>query len=259
MVSTDFDGTFHSDFEDPPIPVVLRDLIGSLQSQGVVWVINTGRGLQSLMETLESCRISVQPDYLVTVEREIHVRNGSGYLSVEDWNGACQAAHQHLFDHIEPRLPELVADLEDRFSARIYEDAFSPLCLTAESNDDADEICGFLEAYYQSEPELAVVRNDVYARLSHSGFNKGSALAEIGRRSGIDSEYTVAAGDHMNDLPMLESARARWLIAPGNAVKSVKETVRNQDGYVSTEHCGKGVADGLKHWLRQLGGHEHGS
>ena len=252
IISTDFDGTFHSDFEDPPIPRTLQELIGMLQSKGAIWVINTGREFHSLMETLESCQISIQPDYLVTVEREIHVRNGSGYLPMEDWNRACQTANQRLFDSVISKIPEVTADLANRYAARIYEDAFSPLCFIAESNVDADGICLYLEEYFGSEPDLAVVRNDIYGRLSHSGFNKGSALSEIGRRLGIGPEYTAAAGDHMNDLPMLEHARARWLIAPGNAVEVVKEMVRNQEGFVSAEHCGNGVAAGLRHWLRYL-------
>ena len=52
LISTDFDGTLHTDFENPPVPVVLESLIGALQQRGVVWVINTGRDLTSLMESL---------------------------------------------------------------------------------------------------------------------------------------------------------------------------------------------------------------
>lgn len=252
IISTDFDGTIHSDLEEPPVPPALQELIGELQSKGATWIINTGREFHSLMETLESCQISIQPDYLVTVEREIHFRNGSGYLPVEDWNRACQSANQRLFDRVNSKIPELTADLTNRYAVRIYEDAFSPLCFIAESNDDSDEICQYLEEHFGSEPDLSVVRNDIYGRLSHSGFNKGSALSEIGRLLGIGPEYTVAAGDHMNDLPMLDHDHARWLIAPGNAVKVVKETVRNQEGFVSSEHYGNGVAAGLKHWLRYL-------
>jgi len=91
--------------------------------------------------------------------------------------------------------------------------------------------------------------------LSHSDYNKGSALNEIGRLLGVGSEQIVAAGDHLNDLPMLKRSSARWLIAPHNAVEAVKKIVREQDGYVSTERCGTGVAQGLMHWMRHLGEH----
>jgi hypothetical protein len=86
IVSTDFDGTLHADNEDPPIPANLEALIGRLQSQGVTWVINTGRDLSSLMESLGRARLSIWPDYVVTVEREIHCREDSKYVGIEEWN-----------------------------------------------------------------------------------------------------------------------------------------------------------------------------
>jgi hydroxymethylpyrimidine pyrophosphatase-like HAD family hydrolase len=50
LISTDFDGTLFAEFESPPIPAELTDLIARLQAQGAKWVINTGRDLSSLME-----------------------------------------------------------------------------------------------------------------------------------------------------------------------------------------------------------------
>src|SRR5690349_13340464 len=72
LISTDFDGTVHTDFESPPVPRELEILIGSLQKRGVIWVINTGRDLTSLLETLTKAGLSVRPDYVVVVEREIY-------------------------------------------------------------------------------------------------------------------------------------------------------------------------------------------
>jgi hypothetical protein len=53
----------------------------------------------------------------------------------------------------------------------------------------------------------------------------------------------------MNDLPMLRRERARWLVAPSNAIESVKESVRQQGGFVSEEPNGYGVARGLEFFL----------
>ena len=73
LVSTDFDGTLHAEFETPPVPQDLQDLIGELQRQGVRWIINTGRDLSSLMEGMARARLTIRPDYVVVVEREIYV------------------------------------------------------------------------------------------------------------------------------------------------------------------------------------------
>ena len=125
------------------------------------------------------------------------------------------------------------------------------VCLVAANNEDADAIQAFLEDYLRAMPELAFVRNDVYARFSHAAYNKGTALAEIARQLGIGRDHIFAAGDHLNDLPMLSGDFARCVVAPHNAVQAVKETVRRQNGYVSQEPWGHGVARGLEHYLEQ--------
>ena len=96
-----------------------------------------------------------------------------------------------------------------------------------------------------------VVRNDVYARFSHAAFNKGTALTEICRRVNVLPEAVLAAGDHLNDLPMLKLDRASRLVAPVNAVPAVKQAVREQGGFISDLPRGHGVADGLRRALRQ--------
>jgi hydroxymethylpyrimidine pyrophosphatase-like HAD family hydrolase len=119
----------------------------------------------------------------------------------------------------------------------------------AASNQDADLIQQFLEAYCQDVPELTVVRNDIYARFCHAAYNKGSALGEIARQLGVTRDEVFAAGDHLNDLPMLSADYARFVVAPDNAVELVKDTVRRQNGYVSHQPWGHGVARGLEFYL----------
>src|SRR2546421_9588963 len=248
LISTDFDGTIFAEFENPPIPLELQKLIGELQEQGVKWVINTGRDMSSLMEALGRAKIAIEPDYLVLVEREIHWHQDSQYLAVEEWNSACTRCHAELFARVHDDLPRIVSWINERFHARIYEDSYSPFCLIAGNNGEADVIHKYLEEYCRSVPHLTVVRNDVYARFSHTAYNKGTALAELTRRLGLDSETVFAAGDHLNDLPMLSRSHARWLAAPSNAVDTVKNAVRQQEGYVSELSHGRGVADAIKYY-----------
>jgi HAD superfamily hydrolase (TIGR01484 family) len=254
LLSTDFDGTLHTDFDCPPVPEELEHLIAELQGQGMTWVINTGRDLASLLETLAQAQLAIWPDYLVTVEREIHCRANQRYVELKEWNQRCRTVHEQLFARVRPDLPRLVEWIKSRFPATVYEDPYSPFCLIAESGLDADHIHTFLQEYCSRVPQLTVVRNDVYARLSHSEFNKGSALGAIAGRLGVAVDRIVAAGDHWNDLPMLSRDYARWLIAPGNAVPIVKEVVQRQQGYVSERLCGYGVADGLRSLLKSLRG-----
>jgi HAD superfamily hydrolase (TIGR01484 family) len=249
LISTDFDGTLMAEFENPPVPAALQSLIGQLQNLGAKWVINTGRDLASLLETMGRAHLGIRPDYLITVEREIYRRHQAEYVEDHPWNKACHHAHAELFRRVRQDVPRLREWVEARFSATIYEDAYSPFCLIAERNEDADIIYQYLIDYCREVPKLNVVRNDVYTRFCHASYHKGTALAEIARQLGVTAAETFAAGDHLNDLPMLSRQHAHWLVVPGNAIESVKLAVRQQQGYVSELHHGHGVADGLQAFL----------
>jgi HAD superfamily hydrolase (TIGR01484 family) len=251
VVCTDFDGTVFEEFEQQPISKRWIEQIGRLQAQGVKWVINTGRDLSSLMEALGRTHISVQPDYLVLVEREIYVHNGSSYQPLRYWNDTCRADHDLLFRQVRVELPALTHWIATNHLATIYADAFSPLCLIAESNEEANRIHAYLEEFTAGVPCLAVVRNDVYMRFCHTSYNKGSALAEIRESLGVPTHETFVAGDHFNDLPMLQRQRAIWLTAPSNAIEEVQLQVRQQGGFVSGLPAGDGVAEGLEWSLEE--------
>ena len=249
LISTDFDGTLFAEFENPPIPEQLVSLIAGLQSQGAKWIINTGRDMSSLMEALARAHIRIQPDFLVLVEREIYSHDGVRYASVAEWNAACTSDHTTLFERVRPEVASLTQWVNGRFRATVYEDPYSPFCVIAGNNGDADLIHARMNEFCTQFGELTVVRNDVYARFSHVAYNKGTALAELSRRLGIDRTEVFAAGDHLNDLPMLKSEFAGFLAAPHNAIPEVKEVVTRQNGFVSKLHCGHGIAEGLKHHL----------
>jgi hydroxymethylpyrimidine pyrophosphatase-like HAD family hydrolase len=253
LVSTDFDGTIFTEFEQPPVALPFEHLMTALQARGMVWVINTGRDMSSLMESLGRARLSIRPDYLVLVEREIYRREGARYVPLDEWNEACQRDHAELFSHVREDVPSLVQWVNQRFPATVYEDAYSPFCLIAEDNHDADQIHEYLIRYCEGVPNLSVVRNDVYARFSHSAYNKGTALAHIAGRLGLTADHVFAAGDHFNDLPMLRRDVARWLAAPVNAIEVVRDWVRSQQGYLSHHPCGTGVARGLELALEEAG------
>jgi hydroxymethylpyrimidine pyrophosphatase-like HAD family hydrolase len=245
LISTDFDGTIHTDFGDAPVPLALQDKLAGLQARGVLWVINTGRDLASLMESIGRARLKVLPDYAVTVEREIHRHVGGHFEPVEPWNTQCQHDHAHAFGDSAEDLHALMAELETRFDANFYADHWSPLCAIARSNAQMDSIQAELETFCQGTPTLVPVRNDVYVRLSHRGYSKGTALREIQRLTGLTPAHTLAAGDHLNDLPMLLPEVARWLVTPANGLPPVKAQVARHGGYLALLPCGDGILEAL--------------
>ncbi len=253
LISTDFDGTIFAEFETPPIPPQLTQLIGALQAHGAKWVINTGRDMSSLLESLGRAHIHVQPDYLVLVEREIYERKGGRFVSVKHWNDACTADHQELFARVRPDVPALANWINSRFAASVYEDPHSPLCIIADTNGDMDEIHARLDDYCAGVAQLTVVRNDVYARFSHAKYNKGTALAEVAGLLGVHRDHVFVAGDHLNDLPMLSREYADYIATPANGVPAVLKAVAAAGGFRSRLAAGRGVHEALVHFLDETG------
>jgi hydroxymethylpyrimidine pyrophosphatase-like HAD family hydrolase len=249
LISTDFDGTIFSEFENPPVVREFQEVISACQARGAKWVINTGRDMSSLMETLGRAHLKVRPDFLVLVERELYRHDGVSYVGVDPWNRRCTETHAALFARVHPDVPRLTAWINERFDAMVYEDAFSPFCLIARENGEADAICAYLTEYCRTVPKLSLVRNDVYARLSHDGYSKGTALQELTRMLGLTRDQVFAAGDHLNDLPMLRRDVARWLLCPGNAEPEVRAQVKAEGGEVSELAHGFAVAAALRRWL----------
>lgn len=248
LLSTDFDGTIHEDFGHSPIPDGFQDRVIAIRDTGGIWVINTGRDFSSLMESLGRAHARVMPDYVVTVEREIHRHVGGHYESIEPWNQRCHADHANAFKTCAPSIREMASRIEQRFDATLYDDTWSPLCVIARSNEQMDAIQVELEAFCREIHVLCVVRNDVYVRLSHTGYSKGTALGEIQRLTGISPELTLAAGDHLNDLSMLKPEIARFLVTPSNGIPLVQTQVRAGGGYVAGQPAGHGTLEGLLHF-----------
>ncbi|MFO1457769.1 MAG: HAD family hydrolase [Verrucomicrobiota bacterium] len=248
LISTDFDGTIHEDFAHSPVPDALQDRLLELQRQGATWVINTGRDLASLMESVGRAHLRVRPDFVVTVEREIHRHVRGHYESVEPWNTRCVQDHGRIFNAHSPELLRLASGLEERYDATFYSDTWSPVCVIAQTNAQMDAIQRELEEFCVRVPELVPVRNDVYVRLSHRAYSKGTALQEIQRILGVGPERSFAAGDHLNDLPMLRREVAHHLATPSNGLPQVRSQVTAEGGFLATRPCGEGVLEALEHF-----------
>src|SRR5687767_3621816 len=157
LISTDFDGTLHAEHEDPPVPHDLQELIASLQARGAKWVINTGRDLGSLMETLGRAHLRIKPDYVVVVEREIYCHRDARFVDLPEWNNSCRTTHAELFQRVSQDVPRLAEWVNQRKRATVYSDSYSPFCIIAETNDEMDAIQRMMEMYCTEVPGLTVV------------------------------------------------------------------------------------------------------
>jgi hypothetical protein len=71
----------------------------------------------------------------------------------------------------------------------------------------------------------------------------------LSRLTKIPREVIFAAGDHHNDVSMLDGRYAAFPACPANAISEVKEAVRAASGWVAEKEHGAGVHEALQHFL----------
>jgi len=250
LISTDFDGTLVDHFATPPVNRELFSVLEELRARGVHWAINTGRDLHFVDDGLREFEFPVQPDFVLTAEREVFHRGPGGkWQDFGDWNSRCYSAHDTLFESASDFLSDIRTFLaETEGEAEPIWEGTRMVGLAAKSEEEMDRICVFLEKERSKVPGFAYMRNTIWVRFCHEAYSKGTALGELARLTGISRDEIFAAGDHYNDLPMLDGVHARWVMCPDNAVPLVKDTVIAAGGYVAKGRCSTGVVEALAHF-----------
>lgn len=246
LISTDFDATIYDSSASPCIDAEWVEWMRQAQGRGTKWIINTGRGLMDVVSTVESLKLKIWPDFVVSVERHIHLRQDQGYHDHALWNAACHKDHQLLFRETKNFFLQIRRSVSSRYKVQFYEETLSPLCIMAVHLHEADLIHQHVEEECRRVRNLTVVRNSEFFRFSHAAYSKGTALGEIANSLGIGREAIFAAGDHFNDLPMLDGVHAANVAAPSNAVPAVKAVVAKVGGYIAERSYSQGVLEALK-------------
>ncbi|MBA2435301.1 MAG: HAD-IIB family hydrolase [Verrucomicrobiota bacterium] len=249
LLSTDFDGTLVSHANDPVFDRECMELIRELQTGGAIWAINTGRSVGLLEEGLEDFAFPMLPDFILTSERDVFRPTQHGWEPYGDWNARCAQAHAELYDSASSVFAEVVDFVSRRTKARVVYEADAVAGLIATNEEEMDRLAKFIDRAKAGEPKFHYQRNTVYLRFCHADYHKGAALEELSRLTEIPREATFAAGDHHNDISMLDGRYAAFPSCPANAIAEVKEAVRRADGRVAEKEFGAGVHEALQHFL----------
>src|SRR5438067_6526154 len=255
LLSIDFDGTLVSRVSEPVLDERCMELIAELQSEGALFAINTGRSVDLLESGLTDFEFPIRPDFILTTEREVFRRgtNGEKWEPFGDWNERCARDHAELFSSSESILAEVVDFVNQKTKAQLLYHSQGLEGLRAENEEEMDRIVEFIEGARGKEPKFNYQRNTMYLRFCHADYHKGAALAELARLIDVPRENIFAAGDHHNDISMLNGQVAAMPACPSNAIEEVKNTVREAGGYVARGQHGAGVHEALKHFLNGSG------
>lgn len=246
LLSLDFDGT---SFEERGSPHVAKELHLELEAwrrEGGLWVVNTGRSLAHTAEGLVKGRFAMSPSFLVTRERDLHVKNPVGrWVPLGDWNVRAEEAHDRLFRRARGFLKEVRRFIKHQTLASFLSLPEEPAGIVASNEEEMDRICAFIDPRLGEVENLSHERNSIYLRFSHAGYHKGSALAHLAAELGVPRDRIFAAGDNYNDQSMLVPEVAGHLACPANSVPEVIAQVREGGGFVAPERASLGTAMAL--------------
>ena len=250
LLSIDFDGTLVSRVSEPVLDARCMELIRELQRAGVLFAINSGRSVDLLESGLSDFSFPMRPDFILTSERHVFRpgTNGEKWEPFGDWNERGDREHKQLFRSAEPVLAEIVDFVSQKTKAELIYQPEGLEGLIARSDEEMDRIIDFVENARGNLPKLHYQRNTIYLRFCHADYHKGAALAELARLLEIGRDDIFAAGDHHNDISMLDGAVAAMPSCPANAINEVKTAVRNAGGYVAQREHGAGVHEALLHF-----------
>ena len=226
-------------------------LIRELQDSGALFAINTGRSVDLLESGLTDFEFPLQPDFILTTEREVFRpgSNGEKWEPFGDWNERCARDHAELFSSTQSILAEVVDFVTHKTKAQLLYHSQGLEGLRAESDREMDRIVDFIDRARVDNEKFDYQRNTIYLRFCHADYHKGAVLAELARLIEVPRENIFAAGDHHNDISMLNGEVAGMPACPANAIEEVKTAVRDAGGYVARRQHGAGVREALEFFL----------
>lgn len=244
LLSTDFDGTLISHFSDGRCVRNFADVLVEHKKSGGLWAVNTGRSLCHAIEGVEKFEPPVQPDFLLTNEREIFHRTPDGrWVPEQAWNETCYKRHEDLF----ARSAGLFKHIRDLARVNpgisLSEENGQPAGVITSDEEMMDKFVSALDVSRRKVPNFSYQRNTIYLRFAHSDYHKGSALGELCRILRISESEVLAAGDHFNDIPMLDGRYASHPCCPSNAIPEVRATVLASGGHLASKPAAEGVAE----------------
>ncbi|KYZ76601.1 hypothetical protein AXX12_09230 [Anaerosporomusa subterranea] len=253
LIVSDLDGTLLD--KQQAIPKHTKDLIAEFQSGGGLFSIATGRMEMSVAKYIKELAITV-PIILYNGAKIVHPGKA---LALREHTLDCGIARTVL--GLVKRYPwdvllyqnqslyvEKGTDVIRRYAAKdgvnwqevgdllaFLEGAPTKLLIIGDDRG----FSGFVEECVRACGRMInTVRSErSYLEVLPDNVSKGKALLELCSILGVKPSQTVALGDHLNDLSMIQAAGL------GVAVANAHEYLKQQAGYVTTGEDTDGVAE----------------
>lgn len=240
LVVTDIDGTLVD--ADGALPAVFWDILNEFRERGITFAVASGRHYLSLRRLFDRdpagiVFISDNGGYVVRDGAElaaVPLDRGSATHMVEAarelarardlgvvWSSQTTAhteRHDSAFlEHARGYYPELTP-VDD-----LVRDAIDPIKVSILELDGV--VGSTVTALARASAQAQVTQtSDLWIDVTAPGVNKGTAVTALQAALGIGRDHTVAFGDHLNDLEMMDAATYSFAMA--NAHPEVVERAR---------------------------------
>lgn len=258
LIASDFDGTLITN--DQQIPDSVKNVVNEYVSNGGIFAICTGRMLKSILPrarelNLKGLIAAYQGTLIADIESGKILKDGG--MSAEDTAEVCRYLEEsgcninvycdeQLYSNIDKsnkvlKIYEEITGVDANYiSGKISEfviknakPCYKIACLVLPS--ERDKLYNKIRKKYSNRFDVTCSAS-VLVEISPLCDNKGNALEYIANYYGIDLSQTVAIGDNLNDLSMIEKAGIGCAV--GNAEQRLKNSadfvaITNNDGAVA--------------------------
>lgn len=225
-----------------------QETIKKAEIQGLIFTPATGRGFYSIKQTLEELAAENQANhYMIGFNGGIIVEN-QGPTIINDFPlsfeiltrlfafGAAYDVAIHLYTFEQTYLYHSNPDedaylstiphekrLDDDFSFLKNQTCYKVLFQNLDRNY-LEKLEQELPADLRAQLEISYSSNR-YIEFNPKGVNKGMALKLLAEHLQISMDETIAIGDNINDLTMIQAAKLG--VAVANAVPSIKSAAQH--------------------------------
>lgn len=216
----DIDGTIRSE-SDRYIPESTIDAIKTLRLNGYRVFVNTGRTFSNIDEEIRSigfdgyiCGCGTE---IILNDKSFYRKRNSSELCRSIIDVVCDCGGVPVYERSDvlmtdrragtmPEMEELLQDCVNGGASVIDVNDIDDICFDKfvvwfDGNMDIERFRYAIKNHFEY-----ISRGSNFAEMIPLGCNKASGMSKVLHEIGVESEYSVAFGDSLNDADMLEAA-----------------------------------------------------
>lgn len=242
LIASDIDGTLVADGSSRVNPELFEVILRLKREKGIHFAAASGRQAPSIESTFAPIQKEIfylaengayigcygRTLFLHPMDQELAVSLIREIQKTPDLDAMVSTARMSYIDNKNPELHRLVRD-GYRYQVEPIEDVSAirePIIkIAAYRKTGIQELADVFCGRFGERLKISISGRE-WLDFMTPGVNKGEAVKTLQESLGIAPEETMAFGDQMNDLEMLD--RAYYSFAVGNARNEVKEAARFQ-------------------------------